>query len=676
MKFRSILSLSYLPLALCAADQPLITTLNDDLSATEQLATQSNQNIDYQPFILSVWQQKELVAFGAHTLKDAIMLIPGIDMMGDTTNNRTPVIRGSNPLAYGQTKLAIDGVVVNDRAFDSYNGYLNFPIELIERIEIVRGSGSFIDGVNGYSGTINVITYAKDENKEHNGVIFGSFGSDSYRQAGFLYSYRAEKWKIAGDFFTQSDDATSPIKVTDKYAHSGYAPLNSQQVGFGLTYTYDDFYLKGRFNRFETGSAFGNLNALPNAGGKQTLPSWYIESGYFFRPIDDLVLQGKIGILEDGWESDARSLPTGTYPDTNNPGNTIYFPNGYWAYLDLNSRLRYTGLSAIYTGVKNHKISAGFTLKYEDIINLSSKTTERVNNGTQLVDYSTTAPFLDAGAACRHTYEIYISDTIDISDELALSLNIGETKASNMDVEPYARAALVYQPYRQHIFKFMFGNSYRLPSFQEMYTKNNPARIGNPNLDSEHVISYEAQYLYKPSLDTTLGLNLFYLRNTDQITANTVDKTYQNIGERNIKGFESEFRGTLTDDTLAFLSYSYIQGETIKSGVLTDYLPYASSHLVKGGISYSIMPQLNAAVVGRYISEKERRPDDTRKDAMDSFISYDLVLGWEDPNGFYLQGTLKNVNNAIYRYISPPSTYSDDYPVEGRFFWVRAGWKF
>lgn len=669
MKFKSILTLSYLPLALCASDQPLITTLNDDLSTTEQIATQTNQNIDYQPFILSVWQQKELVAFGAHTLKDAIMLIPGIDMMGDTTNNRTPVIRGSNPLAYGQTKLAIDGVVVNDRAFDSYNAYLNFPIELIDRIEVVRGSGSFIDGVNGYSGTINVITYAKDENKERNGVIFGSFGSDSYRQAGFLYSYRAAKWKIAGDFFTQHDDSFSPIKVTDKYGYSGYAPLGSRQVGFGLTYTYDDFYLKGRFNRFETGSAFGNLNALPNEEGKQTFPSWYIESGYFFHPTDDLVLQTKIGILQDGWESDARSLPAGTYAG-------VTYPAGYWAYLDFNTRLRYAGISAVYTAIKNHKITTGYTQKYEDVINMSSITTNRTTGGPDLVDYTDSKPFIDAGASCRHSYEVYINDTIDISDEIALSINMGGTKASNLDMEPYARAALVYQPYRQHIFKFMIGNSYRLPSFQEMYTKNNPARIGNPNLDPEHVLSYETQYLYKPSLDTTLGVNLFYLRNTDQITANTTDKTYQNIGQRNIKGFESEFRGSLTDDALAFLSYSYIKGETIKGAVTTDYLPYASSHLIKGGISYFLMPQLSAAVVGRYISEKERRPDDTRKDAMNSFASYDLVLGWENPSGFYLQGALKNVNNAVYRYISPPSTYTDDYPVEGRIFWVRAGWKF
>lgn len=51
-------------------------------------------------------------------------------------------------------------------------------------------------------------------------------------------------------------------------------------------------------------------------------------------------------------------------------------------------------------------------------------------------------------------------------------------------------------------------------------------------------------------------------------------------------------------------------------------------------------------------------------------------LGWEDHSGFYIQGALKNVNNAIYRYISPPSTYADDYPIEGRTFWIRAGWKF
>lgn len=82
MKFSSFIVLSSLPLTLFGAEAPIITTLNQDMNTIEQLAAQTNQNSDYQPFILSVWQQNELIAFGAHTLKDAIMLIPGIDNDG------------------------------------------------------------------------------------------------------------------------------------------------------------------------------------------------------------------------------------------------------------------------------------------------------------------------------------------------------------------------------------------------------------------------------------------------------------------------------------------------------------------------------------------------------------------------------------------------------------------
>lgn len=670
MKFSSFFTFSTLPFILWASELPpaSIASLTEDLSKTEELATQTNQNIDYQPFILSVWQQHELIAFGAHTLKDALMLLPGIDMMGNTNNNRTPVIRGSNPLAYGQTKLAIDGVIVNDRSADTYTGYLDFPIELIQRIEVVRGSGSFIEGVNGYSGTINVITYAKDENVEHNGAIFGSFGSDTARQGGFWYTKRAADWKLSTDLFYQKNDAISPISVTDKNHNTGYAPLGSEQMGLGLAFSYDAFYLKGRFNRFKTGSAFGNLNVLPNIDGTQTFPSWYLESGYTFPLTSVLHIDAKAGIMKDGWKEDARLLPSGTYAG-------VTYPEGFWSYLNFETRLLYASIAAHYTGLKNNNLSIGYQQKYEDIINMSTITTDRAG-GTNLVNYTNSLPFIDAGSACRHSDEIYLNDTIDLSDQLALSLNLGGTKASNLNIEPYARAAMVFQPYHEHIFKFMAGNSYRLPSFRELYSINNPQQVGNPDLEAEHVISYETQYLYKPSIDTTLGINLFYLSNRDQITPNTTNKMYQNIGKRVIKGFETEYRGTLADDTLAFLSYSYIQGSTVKGTETTDYLPYASSHLLKGGISYTLTPEWTAGIVGHYYSEKERRPNDARKEAMDSFASYDLILGWKEHRGFYVQGAIKDVNNAIYRYISPPGTYPDDYPIEGRTFWVRAGWEF
>lgn len=138
---------SILACSLNAADHALLNSLNDDMVQASVLATQTNQNIDYQPFILSVYHGDDLSKFGIRTLGEALLLVPGIDMASNNMNNRTPIFRGSNPTAYGQSALVIDGYLVNDSLFNSYNPYLDLPIELIERIEVVRGSGSFIEGV-------------------------------------------------------------------------------------------------------------------------------------------------------------------------------------------------------------------------------------------------------------------------------------------------------------------------------------------------------------------------------------------------------------------------------------------------------------------------------------------------------------------------------------------------
>lgn len=666
---RSLFVATILTLSLNADQTSLLQSLTNDISQTTQLATQSNQNIDYQPFILSVWDQKELFAFGAANLKDALMLIPGVDLMGDSINNRTMIVRGSNPLAYGQTKMVIDGITVNDLAFDSYNTYLNFPIELIKRIEVVRGPGSFIDGVNGYAGTINVITQAHDSMKNReNGAVFAGIGNQDSRQFGFWQHFNLEGMQLSIDGFHYFDDLKSPVGVTDKYGYSGFAPLNNEQYNLGFSLRDENFYLIGRINDYTYGSAFGNLNALPNDEGKQSSPSWYIESGYTALIATDILLKIKGGVYENSWESEARSLPSGTY-------GAITYPMGYWANLKLNNRQIYSNLSLTYTGLENHKIVAGYTFKHEEVTDIQSITTERINGGINLVDYSQTAPFLDAEAAHRHTHEFYIEDTINLDDEIALALNVGGTKASSLPYHQYKRAALVYQPHRNHVFKTMVGNSYRLPSWQELYTQNNPARIGNPDLDPEHVTSYEGQYIYKPTSSMLFALNAFYLANKEQITANTTSKVYENIGERTIKGFEAEFRGNYTDnDTFAF-SYSYISGETKKGDQTTDYLPFASSHLIKGAFSYSLTPEMKTAITGRFGSEKKRRPDDARP-STESFSTIDVSLGWENSDGLYFQGTVKNLFDTVYRYPSTVNTYPDDYPVETRSVWIRTGWKF
>ena len=136
--------------------------IDRDLELFTKAATETKANEPYQPYIISVLNGKRLEKLGIATLGEALELIPGVDIATDLMDMKSPVFRGSNPLAFGQVKLLIDGMLANDTFIDGFAGYLYMPIEMIKRIEVVRGPGRRTDGINAYAGSIQVITYAEE----------------------------------------------------------------------------------------------------------------------------------------------------------------------------------------------------------------------------------------------------------------------------------------------------------------------------------------------------------------------------------------------------------------------------------------------------------------------------------------------------------------------------------
>ncbi len=129
-------------------------SLKQDLQTFSHIANLSKENEFFQPHILSVYKGDELEQLGVQTLQEALWLVPGVDVYADNMGIAYPVFRGSNPIAFGQTKLFIDGVLVNNVFGDHYTQYMHMPIELIKRIEVVRGPGSKSEGINAYAGSI------------------------------------------------------------------------------------------------------------------------------------------------------------------------------------------------------------------------------------------------------------------------------------------------------------------------------------------------------------------------------------------------------------------------------------------------------------------------------------------------------------------------------------------
>lgn len=675
MKFSiAAVTLPLFTITVNATDPQMISSLSDDMAQATQLATQSNQNIDYQPFILSILHSDDLIKFGVRTLGEALTLVAGVDMATNTMNNRTPIFRGSNPTAYGQSTLVIDNFVINNTLFSDYNGYLDMPIELIERIEVVRGSGSFLEGVNGYAGTINVLTRAKNNpNYTQQGSLFGFGGNNGLIGAGGWSTYHGKEWKLALDVFGQRNDLKTPITVKDAFpsflSKADYAHLGMQHSGTGVSYTYKNFELQGRINQYQGDSAFGNLNVLPNPDGVIKQPSWYLQGKYNLQLDNDTDITFKTSIMEDTWESNARSLPSGTY-------GTVTFPEGYWASLMIKNRHISGGAALHYKGFDSHRITAGIESTWNDAVDIQSITTNKIT-GTGLVDYSSTSnAFIDADKANRQTTDLYLSDNIDINDHIALAITAGTIKASDVQSNIYGRAALVYQPNYADIFKIMASESARYPSDQEMHITPSAFAAGNENLNRERVHSIEGQYLRKLNTNLTAGISFFYIQNMDQITLDQ-NKTFQNLGENKTTGGEAELRGNLTTDDTILFSYSYLHGKVKTSSGEESTLPYSASHLLKLAYAYDFNENLTLGGIWHYVGRKQRSSGDTRQE-LNAYQTLDLSLGWKlnHLNSYYIQAVIDDVGNSIVRYPSPRSTYSDDYPVAGRSFWVRTGWRF
>ncbi|MDO9303926.1 MAG: TonB-dependent receptor plug domain-containing protein [Sulfuricurvum sp.] len=689
------LSLSVITAYVVASDTEMGNSLLQDISDTTKIATQTNQNIDYQPFILSILHSADLSKLGIRTLGEALTLVPGVDMATNTMNNRTPIFRGSNPTAYGQSTLVIDGFVVNDSIFSNYNSYLDFPIELIDRIEVVRGSGSFIEGVNGYAGTINVITHAQANFlSPTDGVLFAHTGSSNAIGIGGWNRYRGDNWKLSLDAFTQRHDRKTPIPVTDALGQTGYAQLGMVQSDFGMTYSYNDFELIGRINDYKNDSAFGNLNALPNPEGTFGSPSWYIQGKYTLPLENDFHIIFKASIMETKLTSDSEALPADSCVNrvtgnvipcstlTNTSGYTAFI-DGYWASIMVKNRRTAGGTSLYYDGLQSHHLVAGVESTWDEAVDMYSITTNKTT-GTGLVDYTSlinpstglSLAFIDAEHAKRQTTNLYLSDTITLDEKTAIALTLGMMKTSDIGSNLYGRASIVYQPTRSDIFKLMGTSGIRNPSFQEMYATPSRYATGNPNLTTEKVKSFEAQYLRKLNTNLTAGLNLFYLVNSQQIVRDATN-TFQNYGENVIQGGEAELRGKLSSDDTLSLSYSYIHGAVKDINGNESSLPYTASHLIKAAYSYDFDDHWTLGGIWNYVGSKKRQTPDTRND-LAAYNTLNLALGWDmnTQRGWYVQGVIKNITDTTIRYPSPELTYADDYPIADRSFWIRMGWKF
>jgi outer membrane receptor protein involved in Fe transport len=134
------------------------------------------------PGIVSVLTHDDIEASGARDLVDLFEMLPGFFVGVDVQGNLGLGIRG-NWGQEGKILLLIDGQEINETAYGTVSIGHHFPVQAIERIEIIRGPGSAIYGGFAELGVVKVSTRGAEqiegvEALQRGGVAIGRNGTD------------------------------------------------------------------------------------------------------------------------------------------------------------------------------------------------------------------------------------------------------------------------------------------------------------------------------------------------------------------------------------------------------------------------------------------------------------------------------------------------------------------
>ncbi|MFD2529970.1 TonB-dependent receptor plug domain-containing protein [Polaribacter marinaquae] len=111
----------------------------------------------------------------ATNVADLLQQVAGVDIRrrGTAGSQADLYIRGGG---FDQTLLLIDGIKMDDAQTGHHTLNAALPIEVIERIEIIKGPAARVFGQNAFTGAINIVTKKRLKNTASLNVEAGSFG--------------------------------------------------------------------------------------------------------------------------------------------------------------------------------------------------------------------------------------------------------------------------------------------------------------------------------------------------------------------------------------------------------------------------------------------------------------------------------------------------------------------
>jgi len=128
--------------------------------------SKKEQKISRAASAIFVITQEEIRRSGATNIPDVLRMVPGLDVAQINANTWAITARGFNAEFANELLVMVDGrAVYTPTTGGVFWDVLDFPLEDIERIEVIRGPGGSVWGANAVNGVINILTKKASETK-------------------------------------------------------------------------------------------------------------------------------------------------------------------------------------------------------------------------------------------------------------------------------------------------------------------------------------------------------------------------------------------------------------------------------------------------------------------------------------------------------------------------------
>jgi len=619
-------------------------------------ASRYEQPVTEAPASVTIITAEEIRMFGYRTLADILRSVPGFSVINDRNYQYTGIRGLGIPGDYGtRMLLMVDGVRQNDTVYQSgYTGYeLIVDVDLIERVEIIRGPGHTLYGANAMMGVINVVTR---RGRDMNGVeISGATGSfDTYKgRISFgKNSSKGPEMLVSGTFMDSGGQDLYYPEFDSLSTNRGWARgTDMERSGSAfLKASYRDFTLEGGYVKRDKGLPTAPWGTVFNDPGTRTM-----DSSMFL----DLKYRRT---MESGLDVMARL----SWNQYNYDGYYIYEKAG-----DEDAPYRYTNIDRVRNSwlagevqltrelTESHKLVGG--VEFRDAIRMVQQ-----NYDTEM--------YLDDR---RSVWNVgtYLQDEYQILDNLILNAGLRYDHFDTFGGTLNPRVALIYSPFSNTTLKMIFGTAFRPPNGYELYYSDGYSQKSNPDLREEQSVNYEL------ALEQQLGRRLratvsgYYTRVKDLITQ-TIDPAdgmlvFRNMDKVELKGFELQLDGKWENGIRAKASYSYQDASNASTG---ERLPNSARSLAKLNLLFPLLREkVFLGLEEQYTSGKMTLK---RNEARDFFITNLTIFTRDILKNLEISGSIYNLFNTGYSAPGGGEHLQDTIPQDGRMFRVKVTWRF